>query len=224
MNYVSKALKLANKLRTGYFPITLLSDNKKTCISINMPIRDTCIPTKRCARDCYGKSGHTVLPTNTKKQSFISKYLEKGDIAQLIHECSGYISVRLNGVGDLNDEHLPAIFSLAKECPQTTFWGMTRKPPIAEQILAKDLPNLSLLVSVDVTSPGSVWKYQSGPLCFGPRRPEDDVPDDQRIITIFPRHHAGRIIGKVPDDPKDCPAVRHKVDGCIQCKRCWDWK
>ena len=70
-------------------------------------------------------------------------------------------------------------------------------------VQAKNLANLSLLVSVDVTSPGSVWKYQSGPLCFGPRRPEDAVPDDKRIITIFPRHHAGRVIGDIPLDDKD---------------------
>jgi len=222
MTAIQMALKLANKLRTGYWPTTLLSENKKTCVSINMPIKGTCIPTKRCAADCYGKSGHTALPTNTKKQRFLSDYLEKGDIEALIQEAGSYVSVRLNGVGDLNSCHLPAIISLAEACPQTEFWGMTRKIEIADQVNGK-LGNLSLLVSVDVTSPDSVWKYP-GTLCFGPRRPEDAVPNDDRIITIFPRHHAGRIIGDIPLDDKDCPAVRHKVDGCIECKRCWSWK
>lgn len=219
MNTILKTLKLANKLRQGYSPLTLLSENKKTCVSINMPIKETCIPTARCAQDCYGKSGHTILPTNIKKQKFMSKYLEKGDIELLIHECSTYLSVRLNGVGDLNPCHLPAIFSLAEACPQTTFWGMTRKVPIATAINGK-LHNLSILMSVDVTSPKSVWKYD-GAMCFGPRRPEDDVPDDQRIITVFPRHHAGRIIGDVPVHKNDCPAVRHTVNGCIECRKCW---
>ena len=223
MNYVSQAYRLANKLRKRYAPGMLLSENAKTCISINMPIKGHCLPTKRCVNDCYGKSGHTALPSNTKKQRYVSNYITEGNMSQLIYECSGFHSVRLNGIGDLNDEHLPGIFSLAEAVPQTTFWGMTRKPSIADKILERDLPNLSLLVSVDTTSPDSVWKYQSGPLCFGPRRPEDKVPDDDRIITIFPRHHAGRIIGNVPIDPKDCPAVRHTVTGCIECKRCWDW-
>lgn len=222
MDYISQALKLANKLRKGYFPGTLLSENKKTCVSINLPIAGHCIPTKRCARDCYGRSGHTALPSNTKKQRFLSKYLEEQNIGGLVQEAKGYVSVRLNGIGDLNDAHVPAILSLAEACPQTEFWGMTRKIPIADQVNGK-LPNLSLLMSVDITSPQSVWKYP-GFLCFGPRRPEDDVPDDDRIITIFPRHHAGRVIGDIPVDDKDCPAVRHTVSGCIECKRCWDWK
>jgi len=222
MNSIIKAMNLANRLRKSYFPTHLLSENKKTCVSINLPIKGHCTPTKQCAQDCYGKSGHTALPSNTKKQKFISKYLERKDITLLIHECRQFISVRLNGVGDLNPQHLPAILSLAEACPQTEFWGMTRKTNIATKVNGK-LPNLSILMSIDVTSPDSVWKYD-GALCFGPRRPEDAVPDDERIITIFPRHHGGRVIGNTPTDKKDCPAVRHTVNGCIECKRCWNWK
>ena len=222
MTPIQTALKLANKLRQGYSPSQLLSENKKTCVSINLPIEGHCEPTKRCAQDCYGKSGHTALPSNLKKQHFISNYLERKDITLLIYECQQFISVRLNGIGDLNPCHLPAIFSLAEACPQTEFWGMTRKIPIAKQVNGK-FPNLSLLMSIDSTSPDSVWKYP-GHLCFGPRRPEDQVPDDPRIVTIFPRHHGGRVIGNIPDDKKDCPAVRHTVAGCIQCKKCWSWK
>ena len=223
MTTIEKALHFANNLRTppSYHPVQLLSENRKTCISINLPIKGHCTPTKQCAANCYGKSGHTVLPTNLKKQTFISNYLAKGDIDLLVYECQQYVSVRLNGVGDLNINHLPAILSLAEKCPQTIFWGMTRKIPIAKGINGK-LPNLSILVTVDPTSPKSVWDYD-GTLCFGPRRPEDSVPDDERIITIFPYHHIGRIVGNIPDDPRDCPAVRHRVKGCSECKRCWSW-
>ena len=222
MTVLQKALKLTQKLRKKYHPITLLSENKKTCVSINMPIQGHCKPTKRCIADCYGRSGHTALPSNIRKQQYISQYLLHGDIDELIHEAQNCTSIRLNGIGDLNPGHLPAIFSLAEACPQTEFWGMTRKTDIASQING-NLPNLSLLMSVDVTSPDSVWNYP-GPMCFGPRRPEDPVPEDQRIITIFPRHHAGRVIGNIPNHPKDCPAVRHTVSGCLECGRCWKWK
>lgn len=221
MTTIEKAIQFANNLRTGYHPVQLLSENKKTCVSINLPIKGHCVPTKRCADDCYGKSGHTALPSNIKKQEFISNYLAKGDIDLMAYECQRYFSVRLNGIGDLKTSHLPAILSLAEKCPQTQFWGMTRKIHIAKEINGK-LPNLSLLVTVDATSPDSVWKYD-GTLCFGPRRKEDPVPDDKRIITIFPRHHIGRIVGNVPHDPRDCPAVRHTVNGCIECQRCWSW-
>lgn len=221
MNSVTKALNLANKL--SYHPVQLLSNNKKTGVSINFPIKGHCRPTKRCAADCYGKSGHTILPCNIKKQNYLSQYIAEGNITLLTAECSRYLSVRLNGVGDLNPNHLPGLFSLAETCPQTIFWGMTRKVDIAYAINTRGLPNLSILLSVDVTSPKSVWKY-NGAMCFGPRRPEDDIPDDPRIVTVFPRHHAGRVIMKVPNHPKDCPAVRHKVDGCIHCRRCWTAK
>ena len=152
---------------------------------------------------------------------FLSKYLKNKDLTLLAHECAGYVSVRLNGVGDLNTCHLPGIISLAKECPQTIFWGMTRKDVIAKAINERKLPNLSILLSVDTTSPKSVWNYK-GAMCFGPRRPEDLVPNDPRIITIFPRHHAGRVIGDIPVDPRDCPSVRHTANGCVECKRCWN--
>lgn len=220
MDTIEKALLMANKLRKDYHPITLLSENKKTCVSINLPIKGHCKPTKRCLKDCYAKCGHTALDSNKKKQQFLSDYLLRTDLDLLIFECKRYVSVRLNGTGDLKPGHLPGLLSLAKAASQTTFWGMTRKPDIAAAVNGV-LPNLSLLVSVDPTTPASVWNYP-GKLCFGPRRPEDVVPDDDRIITIFPRHHAGRIIGDVPVDPKDCPAVRHEVNGCIECKKCWN--
>lgn len=218
---VEAALAFARSLRNKntYRPSQLLSDNDKTNISINLPIKGHCTPTKRCLQDCYGKSGHFRYGNTQKKLSFLSKYLEGKNIDDLIAECMPYQGVRLNGVGDLLPTHLPQIFSLAEACPQTTFWGMTRKIDIASQVNGT-LNNLSLLVSVDVTSPKSVWNYD-GILCYGPRRPEDDVPDDKRIITIFPRHHAGKVIGNIPHDKRDCPAVRHTIKGCIFCQRCW---
>jgi len=205
-----------------YYPTTLISENKKTGCSINLPIKGHCRPTKRCKADCYAKSGHTALATNLRKQAFISDFLKSDDITPLIYECKRFTMVRLNGTGDLLRDHIPNMLSLAEACPQTEFWGMTRKINIAKALNNK-LPNLSLLVTVDATSPQSIWNYQ-GALCFGPRRPEDAVPDDERIVTVFPRHHAGRIIGNVPLNKKDCPAVRHTVNGCAECGRCWKWK
>jgi len=211
----------ANMGYKDYRPCTYLSENTKTGASINLPIKGHCLPTKRCAQDCYAKSGHTILESNIKKQKFISRYLLGKDITELVYECKGLTAVRLNGTGDLLPGHIPAILSLAQQCPKTSFWGMTRKVNIA-RVINGLLPNLSLLVSVDSTSPKSVWKYE-GLLCFGPRRPEDKVPDNDHIITIFPYHHAGRIIGNVPEDPKDCLAIRKTVKGCLDCKRCWSW-
>jgi len=152
----------------------------------------------------------------------MSRYLAGTDQTELIQECRLFTAVRLCGSGDLNPEHVPAILRLAKSCPQTMFWGMTRKPEIAGA-LNNRLPNLRVLLTVDSSSPDSVWNYQ-GALCFGPRRPGDEVPEDPRIITVFPRHFGGRVVKGVQRHRKDCLSVWHELPGCHACKRCWSWK
>lgn len=203
-------------------PQKILSDNSKCGCSINMPIKGHCCPTEHCKHDCYARTGHTAMPAPVRKQKWVSNYLKQKDISRLINECIGRSAVRLNGTGDLLKEHLPQILSLAKACPNTQFWGMTRKPEIAKALNNK-LPNLKLLVTVDSSSPQSVWNYD-GKLCYGPRRPDDIVPDDPRIITVFPRHFAGRVVNGVPRHPKDCKAVWHEIPGCLHCGRCWNFK
>ena len=204
-----------------YSPQTILSKNIKTGCSINLPIKGHCTPTKNCAHDCYGKCGHTVYPVSLRKQKYVSDYLKNNDLSRLITECQKRTAVRISGVGDLLIEHVNNIINLAKACPNTMFWGMTRKINIANAINHK-LPNLKLLLSVDASSPSSVWNYPDK-ICFGPRRANDSVPDDPRIQTVFPRHFAGRIVGPVPYHRKDCPAVRHTVSGCLECGHCWKW-
>jgi hypothetical protein len=180
----------------NYFPTTILSSNTKTGCSINLPIKGHCTPTKNCAACCYAKSGHTALPTNIRKQVWMSQYLKGPSIAQLILETKSRTAVRLSGTGDLSLD-------------------------VAAELNGR-LPNLKLLVSVDSSSPDSVWNYP-GTLCYGPRLAGDVVPRDKRIITVFPYHKGGRVINGVPNHKKDCPAVRHVVDGCMSCGRCWKW-
>jgi hypothetical protein len=202
-----------------YKPITILSDNRKTGCSIDLPIQGHCTPTKNCLHDCYAKSGPQALPCSQRKHLYVSTYLKRKNIRELIIECKRKTNVRLNGSGDLLPAHIPQILKLAQSCPETIFWGMTRKTNIALALNGR-IPNLHLLLSVDSSSPEAVWNYP-GKMCYGPRRYEDTVPDDPRIVTVFPRHFAGRIIKNVPVHKKDCPAVRHIVTGCAYCKRCW---
>lgn len=201
----------------------ILSENRKTGCSINLPIAGHCRPTRNCSRTCYARSGYTALPQSKQKQVWVSNYLKGQDITQLIWECRGHPAVRISGTGDLSLEHVPNILKLARACPDTTFWGMTRKLEIATTLNGQ-APNLKIMVSVDSSSPPSVWKYK-GALCWGPRFVSDTVPADPRIRTIFPYHFVGKIvqIKSMPHDPRDCPAIRHKVSGCLSCKQCWSW-
>lgn len=204
-----------------YKPARLLSENRKTGCSIDLPIKGHCHPTPICIKHCYANKGTQAYPTSKKKQIFLSEYLKRKNVDELSLECMERTSVRLSGSGDLLPAHLNAIIRLAKACPETQFWGMTRKTDIATA-LNNILPNLHLLLTVDASSPKPVWNYQ-GKMCYGPRRAHDNVPDDPRIVTVFPYHASGRIIGNVPPHDKDCPAVRHHVIGCVICRRCWRW-
>jgi len=202
-------------------PQKVLSDNSKCGCSLNLPLKGHCRPTKNCKHDCYARTGHTAMPLPRAKALWVSKYLASKDLTRLIEECRQRTAVRICGTGDLNPAHVPAFFSLAKACPETQFWGMTRKPEIAQAINGK-YPNLKLLVTVDASSPKATWEYK-GAMCYGPRRPGDQVPDDDRIITVFPRHFAGRVIKGVEHHPKDCKAVWHEITGCMACGQCWNW-
>ena len=197
----------------------LLSTNTKTTCSINLP-RTNCRPTRICAKLCYGRVG--PIAWHEGKKDLMNDYLKGSDISQLIEECRPFKAVRLSAVGDLLTEHLPNLFRMAKELPETRFWGMTRKLEIARAINGAGLPNLNILVSVDASTDRKTWAYP-GKMCFGPRRAQDPVPDDRRIITVFPYHFTGKVRGDVPAHPKDCPAVRHTVKGCYSCGHCWRW-
>jgi hypothetical protein len=204
-----------------YFPTTILSSNTKTGCSINLPIAGHCTPTKNCAACCYAKSGHTALPTNKRKQVWVSQYLKGPNISQLIQETRAHTAVRLSGTGDISLDHINNLLWLAQSCPNTMLWGMTRKLDVATELNGR-LPNLKLLVSVDSSSPDSVWNYP-GKLCFGPRLAGDKVPADRKIVTVFPYHFAGRVVNGIPRHKKDCKAVHHEISGCMSCGRCWKW-
>ena len=167
--------------KQSYAPGTILSTNTKTGCSINLPIKGHCRPTKNCSKTCYAKCGHTALPSNLRKQNWVSDYLKGKDISQLIKECRARTAVRVSATGDLQTEHIPNLIRLAKACPATQFWGMTRKLEIARAVNNK-VSNLKIMVSVDSSSPDSVWKY-NGVLCFGPRYKTDRVPSSPIIPT-----------------------------------------
>jgi len=204
-----------------YSPLKIISENPKTGASINLPL-DHCAPTKLCKMMCYAKSGPIALPVTKRKQKYVSDYLTGNDITQLIHECFFLPSVRLNGSGDLLKKHVSNIIQLASTCLNTMFYGMTRKPYIAEALNNK-LPNLKFLLSVDASTSKKLIKDYTGTICFGPRRACDKVPKDKRIVVVFPYHCHGTVIQGIPKHSLDCPAVRHEVNGCHECKRCWNW-
>lgn len=207
-----------------YSPQHIISENGKTSCSINFPRKGHCRPTSLCIKSCYARSGPMTLPNAKRKQQFVSDYFADptNDLLQIIWESRQYQAVRLNGSGDMLLSHIKNILKLAKACPKTMFYGMTRKPEIATAI-NNQLDNLKLLLTIDATTPLSVWKNYPRKMVFGPRRAIDKVPTNKQIIVVFPYHCHGKVIQGIPAHKKDCLAIYHKVSGCMVCQRCWNW-
>jgi len=201
--------------------VPVLSSNHKTGVSLNLPVLN-CRPTRRCARACYACEGLISWRPSIRKALVVDAALKKGEIEGLIWECRALQEVRLNGSGDMTPDHVPGILDLADSCPRTTFWGFTRSRRVAEAVNGQHA-NLSLILTIDATSPDRKLLGYTGPLAFGPRRPGDRVPRDPRIIIIFPEHHGGRTVPNVPKHAKDCPATRGmpRKNACRRCRRCW---
>lgn len=215
--WVEKSLKT-------YVPHKLLSHNTKTDDpSLNLPIVGHCnFQTERCEKLCYAKKGPISFSLSVLKAEYISKYLlQTKDLRQLIGECSKVKSVRLNGGGDLLPGHVPAILRLAKVCKETVFWGMSKNKEVLRQVNEAGLPNLSLLYSIDATTPVKEWKDYEGGMVFGPRLAGDQVPSEDRIRTVFPYHKGGKTEKDVVKHHKDCKAVYNHDIKCSSCKRCW---
>lgn len=205
----------------------LLSGNKKTGVAINLPLRN-CSPSKRCAETCYAMEGFVAAPHVIKATLRMNHVLLTGEhLDKLVAECKKEPDVRLLGIGDFHIAHLHQVVQLAKACPETVFWGFTRKRSIAEA-LNHELQNLSIVLSWDCThhAHSHVAGYE-GPLAYGPIQAGEEVPNDERIIVVFPEHHQSHPDRKIQPHEKDCPATRIpafreglKHGACQRCGRC----
>lgn len=204
----------------------LLSGNKKTGAAINLPLLG-CRPSPRCAEICYAMEGFVAAPHVMRATLRMDHVLRTGEhIDRLVKECQKKDDVRLLGIGDFVKEHLPLVIHLACKCPDTIFWGFTRKRENAERLNGIH-PNLSIVLSWDPTHPGNYAKGYEGPMSYGPIQPGEGVPKDPRIIVVFPEHHQSHPDRKIEKNPKDCPATRIpafreglKTQACQRCGRC----
>ncbi len=213
-----------NTLKT-YKPSKLLSSNSKTQDpSINLPIVGHCLnKTEVCERECYALKGTQAFSLAQIKAEYLSRYLLQSNHRQLIGECSVVKSVRLNGGGDLLPGHAPAIIKLAKACKETVFWGMSRNKEVLKSINESGLKNLSLLYSIDASTPPHSYVDYPWGLVWGPRLAGDEVPlNDPRLKVIFPMHQGGKVRDKaMPKTRLDCRAIENKSLHCNACKRCF---
>jgi hypothetical protein len=237
----------------------VLSENTKVGRSLNFPIEGYCHPSVLCEVACYAKTGRLAMTASTTHQQKVAQYFNNGDMTRLIAEVKKwkYASIRISASGDLIPAWVPHIIKLAQACPNSMFWGMTKKAGVAYSINKEMLPNLALLVSLDSSTffrpsgqrlldyvdNGGFYCYTevcaetikktviaAGRDAIRAHLDDEDIIEmydahaqkhDAKLVTVFPEHKGGRVLVS-RTHPKDCPAIRDKVEGCWQCGKCWN--
>lgn len=221
-----------------------LSDNTKTGYSINLPIAQTCAPTKACRDYCYATLGRIAMERSLGKQIdnwLLLKDLTLRDNARARALAQGLLGqaprsadfVRWNGSGDLIEGSVAVINALTEIAPEITQWIITRKPRLAAKIV--DHPAIRLLLSLDETTPPKTAKaLRELPARFKKaavrlswvRTPDSGaIPDDVDVIFNF--HQMQMRTDPKPRDARVCeatlPGSKHD-DACESCRRCFKEK
>jgi len=144
----------------------ILSYNKVTGFSRNLPIAPTCQPTKVCSTTCYFAKGGTSWPNSLKKQHrlFNSIKDDPGTMAQrLADECgkSTLTFLRWNGGGDLFAESVQMLNRFARLKPDLPVWVTTRLPELAAQVESQ--ANVFVHFSLDGSSLDRKTRYEALP-------------------------------------------------------------
>ena len=117
----------------------VISANKVTGASINVPIAGTCKPSKLCVQDCYAGNNAQSWPSSLRKQARTQRSLESDPIAFAERVAHEYDAKRLNylrwnGVGDLTPSAVISINHLIETRPDMVLWIVTRIPELAARI------------------------------------------------------------------------------------------
>ena len=138
------------ELLGSYEPV--LSFNKVTGYSVNVPIAETCRPTAVCMKTCYFACGAASWSNALRHQRkvFNSIKADPAGFAERValeYDRLGLSFIRWNGGGDLFAENVQAINHLAQIRPDIVIWLVTRIPEWAVQI--EQAPNVFIHFSLD---------------------------------------------------------------------------
>lgn len=130
----------------------VLSSNKVTGYSVNVPIAETCRPTAMCMNTCYFAAGATTWSNSLRHQRKVHASMKADPIAftervSMEYDNLGLTFIRWNGGGDLFEESVTTINYLAKMRPDMVVWVVTRIPEWAA--LVEQAPNVFVHFSLD---------------------------------------------------------------------------
>ena len=130
----------------------VLSGNKVTGYSVNVPIAETCRPTAMCMNTCYFAAGASTWSNSLRHQRKVHASMKADPIAfaervSMEYDNLGLTFIRWNGGGDLFEESVTTINYLAKMRPDVVVWVVTRIPEWAA--LVEQAPNVFVHFSLD---------------------------------------------------------------------------
>lgn len=131
------------------------STNRVTGHSLNVPIVGTCTPSTVCSETCYFAKGPATWPDSLAKQYRLLNSMRHHPLclADVIAKWARKLRltfIRWNGGGDLVEESIACIDSVALQLPDVPQWIVSRKPGLASRVVPR--PNVFVHFSVDRSS------------------------------------------------------------------------
>lgn len=220
---------------------TVLSHNKVTGWSVNLPIAKTCQPSKVCINTCYFSKGGSSWPASLTKQVRVYNSIKgdpKGTASRIARECvkNKATYLRWNGGGDLFDESIECLMEVSRILPEMPIWVVTRIPAMAAKV--PDAKNVFVHFSLDRHSMDRRDKaLELRPLnrkfFFSYQGEKGEMPPDDiwtKVSVIFWDCYKMKELPKWKKAGMEtiCPLNWRRFEGkdicgtCETCRRCFD--
>ena len=213
----------------------VLSFNKVTGYSVNVPIASTCRPTATCLETCYFAKGAPSWTNSLKHQAAVHNLIihdpkSFAERVALEYDQLGLTFLRWNGGGDLFAESVSVINYLGRIRPDIVLWVVTRIPELASQI--DHSPNIFIHFSLDKNSLKRRSKFiqlkpRSKNFFFSYQCEPSEFPNSNEIgnasVLFFDSY---RLKGNVRKYGKEivCPlnGMEDISETCGKCRRCFN--
>ena len=231
----TQSLTRTAKRRTLGSYESVLSYNKVTGYSVNVPIATTCRPTAVCVKTCYFACGAPAWANAILHQTKVEATIRADPKAfaervALEYDRLGLTFLRWNGGGDLFAESVSALNSLAAMRPDIVLWVVTRLPEFASQI--DDHPNVFIHFSLDRFSLKRREDFlrrqpKSRNFFFSYQCDRDEQPPAEALraisVLFFDNYQPTMPVGAFPAEVV-CPLnTLGEIEGaCEDCRRCFN--
>jgi hypothetical protein len=213
----------------------VLSFNKVTGYSVNVPIASTCRPTATCLETCYFAKGAPSWTNSLKHQAAIQNLITHdprgfAERVALEYDQLGLSFLRWNGGGDLFAESVSAVNYLGRVRPDIILWVVTRIPELAAQI--DHLANVFIHFSLDKHSLNRRDKFiqlkpRSANYFFSYQCESGELPPYDRLghaaVLFFDNYRpAGNLYVYTKEIVCPLNGNENITATCVKCRRCFN--